>query len=128
MPNTATLLKATPYRLVYELVGDGTVAGPTLGNAALQAAAAPGPLKQALDTVFTNQAGARQAMLTGVPIRVFTQLVISPVDTGAQANQLMADVDIDAGAGNKGEVNVSMSDTTGQYGILTIEYVKGENR
>lgn len=126
MANVANLLKATPYRLVYELVGDGTVSGPTLSNAALQAAAAPGPLKQALDTVYTNQTAARQAMLTGVPIRISTQLVVSPVDTTGQANQLMADVALDAS--NKGQVVVSMSDTTGQLGILTIEFVRGENR
>jgi hypothetical protein len=128
MPNTFTLRRATPFRLVYELTGDGTVQGPTLGNATLQAAAPAGPLKQALNTVFADQAAARQGMLMGVPIRVTTQTIVTPVDTTGQANQLVADVDLDAGAGNKGEVNVSMSDTTGQIGILTIEYVRGENR
>lgn len=128
MPNTATLIAATPLRQVYQLVGDGTVSGPEIANATLQANAPAGPLKQALDQVAADQAAARRAMLAGFPVRCTVVLLATGVDVTAEKNQVTVDAAQDAGASNKPKLVCGMSDTTGQIAFLTVEFVKGENR
>lgn len=123
MPNTATKKNASPHRLAYELAGDGTVAGPTIANATLLADAATGPLRDALNAVYADQAAMRAALLYGNPVRILIQLQTAVADVTATVNQIVADVDVDAVTATKPEVNVGMSDATGQVAVLTLEYV-----
>lgn len=134
MANTAVKTFASPNRLSYILTGDGTVAGPTLANAALLADMVDGPLKDAWNSTYANQAAMRLALLGGkidnggAPAGVdlgggcyaIIQLLVSPVDTTAQVNQCQVDVDVDAVTATKAEINISMSDTTGQIAMLHI--------
>lgn len=123
MANTATVVSATPNHLTFLLTGDGTVAGPTIANATILAAMVGGPLKDAWNTVLTTQAAMRSALLGGLApqsCRAIIQLVASPVDTTAQVNQCCIDVDTDAVSTTKAEINVQMSDTTGQLAYLTL--------
>lgn len=128
MPNTATLLTATPYRLVYLLTGDGTVVGPTIASATLIANSVAGPLRDVLSATYASQALMRVAMLQSDPCRIRAQLRATPVDTTGQANDVVVDVDTDAATVTRPEVNVEMSDTTGQFAYLEIECIFGAIR
>jgi hypothetical protein len=123
MANTATLVTSTPYRVVYLLSGDGTVAGPTIANATLLADMVAGPLEDIFNATYANQAAMRTACLTSAPCRVLVQLRTAVNDVTAQQNQIAVDVDVDAVTATKPEVNVTMSDTTGQEAYLTIEFL-----
>ncbi len=119
MPNTATKVAATPNRLTYLLTGDGTVAGPTIANATLLADMVPGPLQNAWNQVLTTQAAMRTALLGGgANCRASIQLVATGNDVTAQVNQVVCDVDTDAVSTTKAEINIGMSDTTGQLAYL----------
>lgn len=124
MANTAALIgTAYPNKVSFLLTGDGTVAGPTLANAlGVQAVMVAGPLKDLWNATYADQAAMRAALLAGAG-RVTVQLLATPVDTTAERNQVQVDVDVDAVTATKAEINVSMSDTTGQLAILTLEYV-----
>lgn len=123
MANTATLVTATPYRVVYLLQGDGTVAGPTIANATLLADMVAGPLEDIFNATYANQAAMRTACLTSAPCRALVQMRTTVNDVTAEVNQVSVDVDVDAVTATKPEVNVTMSDTTGQFAYLTIEYL-----
>lgn len=139
MANTATLKSATPNRLVYELAGDGTVAGPTIANATLLADAVTGPLENALnDTYATDgvsvQSAMRKALLYGVPgtdsrgCRITLVPITTVTDTTGQVNQPSVDVDTDAVTVTKPEINITMSDTTGTLYALIIEHIWSPNQ
>lgn len=119
MANTATKVAATPNRLTYLLTGDGTVAGPTIDNATILADMVAGPLKNAWNATYANQAAMRTALLGGgANCRAAIQLMATGVDVTAQVNQVVVDVDTDAVSVTKAEINVGMSDTTGQLAML----------
>ncbi len=129
MANTATKVHASPNRLTYRLVGDGTVAGPTLANATLLADMVDGPLKDLWSLNFADQATMRNRLLGGAQSGVLAdsaggmaivQLVVAVNDVTAQENQIAVDVDTDAVTATKAEINISMSDTTGQVAFLHI--------
>ncbi len=125
MANTATVKVATPVRLSYELVGDGTVAGPTIANATILAALPNGPLKDAWNATYADQAAMRNALLYGVgalSCEVRSTLVATGVDVTAEKNQVVVDVDTDAVTATKAEINFGMSDTTGQRALVVFEY------
>ena len=125
MANTATKVSASPNHLTYLLTGDGTVAGPTIANATLLADMVYGPLRDAWNAALTTQAAMRNQLLGGLApgsCDIHIQLVSSPVDTTAQVNQPFADVDTDAVTITKAELNISMSDTTGQLAYLHIRH------
>jgi hypothetical protein len=121
MANTATLVTATPYRVVYLLAGDGTVVGPTIANATLLTDMVDGPLQDIFNAAYLNQAAMRTACLASAPCRAVIQLRTAVNDVTAEKNQISVDVDVDAVTATKPEVNITMSDTTGQEAYLTIE-------
>lgn len=128
MANTATKASAGPCHLTYELAGDGTVAGPTIANATLLADMHNGgPLHDAWNSTFANQAAMRTALLGGAGganrqgCICVLQMAVTVADTTAQVNQACADVDVDAVTATKAELNISMSDTTGTIGFLTLQ-------
>jgi hypothetical protein len=123
MANTATKVSASPNYLTYLLTGDGTVAGPTIANATILADMEDGPLKDAWKLAYANQAAMRVALLGGgADCRMAIQLVATGVDVTAQVNQPVADVDVDAVSATKAEINIGMSDTTGQLAYLHISH------
>jgi hypothetical protein len=128
MANTATLRIQTPHRLVYELAGDGTVVGPTIASATLIADSAPGPLRDALSASYSTQALMRNAMLHGSPCTMRVVLQTTVNDVTAERNQVGIDVDVDAVTATRPEINIVMSDTTGQLATLMIEYLRLINR
>ena len=122
MPNTAVKVTATPNHLVYLLTGSGDVIGPTLTSASLLADMVDGPLKTLWGTALANQAAMRTALLgMGSGCRCFTQMVVAVNDVTGQVNQVV--VDVDAVTPTLAEINIGMSDTTGQLAYLHIEYV-----
>ena len=123
MANVATVKSSSPNHLTFELVGDGTVAGPTIANAALLALMEPGPLRNAWDATYADQDAMRDALLGGgAGCDCFVQLNVTPVDTTAETNQVVVDVDVDAVTATKAEINFGMSDTTGQRAYITFRY------
>lgn len=127
MANTAVKASAGPCHLSYELTGDGTVAGPTVANATLLADMHNGgPLFDAWNSTFANQAAMRTALLGGAGgvnrqgCYCNLQMAVTVTDTNAEVNQACADVDTDAVTATKAELNISMSDTTGQIAFLTL--------
>lgn len=123
MANTATKKFAGAHRLVYELVGDGTVVGPTIANATLLADMVAGPMKDLYNATYASQALMRAALLYGNPGRILTQVQVAVNDVTAEKNQVSIDTDTDAVTATKPEINITMSDTTGQIAVLTLEYV-----
>lgn len=123
MANTATKISATPNRLTYRLNGDGTVLGPTIPNATILADMVKGPLRDAWNKTYANQAAMRDALLgRGQGCSISIQLAATPVQTTAEQNLVTADVDVDAVTATKAELNIAMSDTTGQIAYLHIEH------
>lgn len=122
MANTATLAGATNQRAVYLLTGDGTVTGPTIANATLLADMVEnGPLYDAWNATYADQAAMRGALLgSGAACRAVIQLVNAVNDVTAEQNQIAVDVDVDAVTPTKAEINIEMSDTTGQLAYLTL--------
>lgn len=127
MANVATKTSAGPCHLTYNIVGDGTVAGPTIANATLLADMINGgPLFDAWNFPLTTQAAMRLALLGGAGgvnrqgCICIIQNQVTVKDTTAEINQPCADVDTDATTVTKAELNVSMSDTTGQIINLTL--------
>lgn len=119
MPNTATKVSAIPNRLTYLLTGDGTVAGPTIANATILADMVNGPLKTAWNSTYANQAAMRTALLgRGGHCSINIQLVATGNDVTAETDLVVADVDTDAVTPTKAEINVGMSDTTGQLAYM----------
>ncbi len=124
MANTAAAVgTSTSCRAVFELTGDGTVAGPTIANSVILAGMAAGPLKTLWSTVHGDQAAMRAALFAGRG-RMFITYRTSPAQVTTEDNLIEIDVDVDAVTASLPEINVSMSDTTGQVGYLQIEYVK----
>ncbi len=118
MANTATLVSSSANHITYRLDGDGTVVGPTIANATLLADMKPGPLRDSWNKVLTTQAAMRIALLGGGDdCRASIQLVATGVDVTAQVDQVVADVVTIT----KAEINIGMSDTTGQIAYLTLE-------
>ena len=128
MANTAVLQYASRNRLVYLLTGDGTVVGPTITSAILIADSAPGPLRDILSAAYLNQGAMRIACLNCQPCRVITQLMATGVDVTAESNQITVDVDVDAATPTRPEINITMSDTTGQIAVMTLEYIPPAQR
>ena len=123
MANTATLVSSSRNHLTYLLTGDGTVSGPTIPSATILADMAEGPLRNAWNATYANQAAMRTALLGGGADCVAgIQLVATGVDVTAQTNQVVTDVDTDAVTPTKAEINVGMSDTTGQLAYLTLTH------
>lgn len=123
MANTAVLESASPNHATFLLTGDGTVIGPTIANATLLAAMKSGPLKSAWNKEYADQAAMRTALLGGGEhCRASIQLRASGVDITAEINQIVADVDVDAVTAEKAELNLGMSDTTGQFAYLTLSH------
>jgi len=120
MAATVTVKKATRSRLTLLVQGDGT-ATHIITQAVLAAAMTKaGPLKDQWTKVHTTQAAMRTALLEEkgrIVIRARTQVA----DTTAQVNQPAADVDTDAVSTTKAEINLQLSDTTGQEFYIDIE-------
>ena len=123
MVNTAVVQSVSRNHITYLLTGDGTVAGPTLANAAILAAMQDGPLKDAWNATYANQAAMRAALLGGgANCEANVQLAATGVDVTAERNQVTVDVDVDAVTATKAEINIGMSDTTGQLAYLTLKH------
>ena len=127
MVNTAVKVSASPNHLTYILTGDGTQVGPTIANSVILADMVPGPLKDAWSAVLTTQAVMRNQLLGGLPGATTgsegscfanLQLLASGKDVTAEINQPTVDVDTDAVTATKAEINIAMSDTTGQVAML----------
>lgn len=127
MANTAVKVSASPNHLTYILTGDGTQVGPTVANATIVADMVQGPLRDAWSAVLTTQAAMRSALLGGLVIGpilggggcyAIVQLLASGKDVTAEINQITVDVDTDAVTITKAEINIAMSDTTGQIAML----------
>ncbi len=121
--NTATKTASSPCHCTFVLTGNGDVAGPTIDNAAILAAMVPGPLKAAWSKTYASQAAMRTALLGGgEQCTASIQLAATGNDVTAETNQVVADVDVDAVTPTKAEINIGMSDTTGQLAYLTLTY------
>lgn len=130
MANTATKVAASHFHLVYLLEGDGTVTGPTITNATLLADVTAGtPIYDMLNAVYTTQGNMRDSLLAGKKLSnidgatgglMYVQLREAVNDVTAEHNQITVDVDTDAVATTKAEINICMSDTTGQKAYLVI--------
>lgn len=124
MANTAAEIgESTPCRMVWLLTGDGTVAGPTIANATILAAMSDGPLKTLWSTAYADQAAMRAALFA-TRGRIAVTYRTTPVQTTAEQGLVVVDVDTDATSPTLPEINIGMSDTTGQIAYLTLEYVK----
>ena len=123
MANTAAKASSSPNHLTYLLTGDGTQVGPTLASATILADMTPGPLKAAWEAAYADQAAMRTALLGGgKDCEVSVQLVVAVTDTTAEENQISVDVDTDAVTATRAEINLGMSDTTGQLAYLHIKH------
>ena len=132
MVNTAVKVSASPHHLTYILTGDGTVVGPTIPNATLLTDMSPGPLYDAYNAVLTTQAVMRNQLIGGLrpttaglgpgACDMDLHMITTVKDTTAEINQCSVDVDVDAVTVTKAEVNITMSDTTGQIGYLTLRH------
>jgi hypothetical protein len=116
-----TKKNSTPNRLLYLVVGDGTVAA-TRTSAQMLADADAGPLKDLLNATYADQAAMRAALLEAhVRVTVRPRLVSGVATT--TVGGYSADVDTDAVTPTKPEVNVQMNDTTGDEVYVELEYV-----
>jgi hypothetical protein len=122
MANTATKAASSPYSITYLLAGDGTVVGPTIASATLITDSEAGPLRDLLSASYANQAAMRDALCYGDPAILVMEPRTVVVWTTAQVNQASVDVDVDAITATRPEINVTMSDTTGQAVLLHIRY------
>jgi len=128
MANTAAKVSASPNHLTYLLTGGGTggggeEVGPTVANATILADMVPGPLRDAWNATYADQAAMRTALLGGgADCHVEVQLAVAVNDTTAELNQVSVDVDVDAVTATKAEINISMSFTTGQLAYLHIKH------
>lgn len=118
MANTAVFVSAARHRLTYILTGDGTIVGPTITNATILGNMLPGPLKNAWNRTYANQAAMRTALLGGGQQCIMEVQVV--VDSGTTDEKISVDVDTDAVSVTKAEINIAMSDTTGQIAYLHI--------
>ncbi len=132
MVNTAVKVSASPNHLTYILTGDGTQLGPTIANSVIVADMVQGPLRDAWFAVLTTQAAMRNALLGGLsagPVLggggcyAIVQLLASGKDVTAEINQITVDVDTDAVTITKAEINIAMSDTTGQIAMLHLMHM-----
>lgn len=121
MAATRTKLTSTPNLLAYVIVGDGTVGPLVIASATLIADASDGPLKDALSATYADQ-GAMRVAFFGNPCMISLIRRKGPVDTTGQANQSNVDVDVDAVTATRPEVNVEMSDTTGDEVYVILEH------
>lgn len=119
MANTAVLQTTNPNHATWLLTGDGTVTGPTIANAAILAALVAGPLEDLFSATYANQAAMRAALLLGDPGIAIIQMLVTVNDVTAEENQVSADVDVDAVTATQPEINIEMSDTTGQLAAMT---------
>lgn len=123
MPNTAVVQSASSNHVTFLLTGDGTAVGPTLTNAQILAAMEDGPLKDAWNATHADQAAMRLALLAGGDnCEANIQMVATGADITAEVNQVVCDVDADAVTATKAEINLGMSDTTGQLAYLTLKH------
>ena len=131
MANTAVKVSASPNHLTYILTGDGTQVGPTIASSVILADMVPGPLRDAWNAVLTTQAVMRNQLLGGLPgtttgsegnCEASVQLLTSGKDVTAEINQITVDVDVDAVTVTKAEINIAMSDTTGQIAMLHLKH------
>lgn len=122
MANTATKVASSPYSITYTLAGDGTVIGPTIASATLIADSEAGPLRDLLSASYATQALMRDALCYGDPGILVMEPRTVVVWTTAQVNQASVDVDVDAITATRPEINVTMSDTTGQVVLLHVRY------
>jgi hypothetical protein len=56
------------------------------------------------------------------------QLLATGVDVTAEVDQVVADVDVDAVVATKAEINIGMSDTTGQIAMLHLIHMSSKVR
>lgn len=132
MVNTAAKVSASPNHLTYLLTGDGAVIGPTIANATLLADMVAGPLYDAYNAVLTTQAVMRAQLIGGLrpttaglgpgACDMDLHMITTVKDVTAEINQCSVDVDTDAVTITKAEINITMSDTTGQIGYLTLRH------
>ena len=123
MANTAAKASSSPNHLTYLLTGDGTQVGPTLASATILADMEPGPLKQAWEAAYADQAAMRTALLGGgAHCEAEVQMAIAVNDVSTQVNQVAVDVDTDAVTVTRAEINIGMSDTTGQRAYLHLRH------
>ena len=124
MVNTAVKASASKNHLSYLLTGDGTVVGPTIANATILADMTnQGPLFNAWNATYANQAAMRTALMGGgAACNMSLIMMVTVADTTAQINQPSVDVDTDAITATKAEINITMSDTTGTIGMLTLSH------
>ena len=120
MAASVTLKSATPHRVSFLVEGDGT-ATHTITSAVLLAAMVPGPLYNAWNATYDDQAAMRAALLEGRGRISFRDRAL-PVDTTGEVNRAAADVDADAVTATKAELNLQLSDTDGHDFYLDIEY------
>jgi len=119
LPSQVAVAAATPTRLTLKVTGDGTVAI-LCASADLLAAMDSGPLKTLWNHEWGTQAAMRVALLETrgrVSIRPRTVVAV----TTAEICGYSADVDADAATATKAELNLQMSDTTGDVVYFDLE-------
>jgi hypothetical protein len=123
MAAAVTKKSASPHHLTYLVVGDGTVAN-TVPSATILADMVDGPLKDAWQASYANQAAMQDALLAGGS---FCRALLSPrtqvADTTAQINQPSVNVDTAAVTATRAELNIQTSDTTGQEFYVHLEHL-----
>jgi hypothetical protein len=112
-------MNAAPYHVTYRLTGDGNVVGPTIASATLITDMAAGLLEDIFSATYANQAAMRTAVLEGGQGICVIQSRAQGNDVTAEHNQIQVDVDVDAVTPARPEVNIEMSDTTGQICYIT---------
>ena len=124
MVNTAVLASSSPNHVTYLLTGDGTVIGPTIASSVLLADMQPGPLRNAwANAIYADQDARRTALLGGgANCESNIQMLVTVNDVTAEVNQVAADVDVDGVTAALTELNLGMSDTTGQIAMLTLKH------
>lgn len=127
MPTTFTKKHAGKHRLVYLAEGDGTVGPATRTNAELLADMEAGPLKDAFNATYANQAAMRAALLEqNVRVNIRKRAVVAGVT--AEVSDWAADVDTDAATPTKAELNVTAPDQNGGACYIEIEYIHSLNQ
>jgi hypothetical protein len=119
---TIALVKSDQYKQTYLLTGDNSATAGLLDNATLLANAVGGPLKNALNQTYANQAAMRAVFGIGA-----VKLTIRPRSTTWAAG---VDVDVDAVTPTKPEFDIVASTVPGASATayLDIEFQHSTGR
>lgn len=108
MANAVTKKHATPHRLTYLVVGDGTV-DTVRTSAELLADMVDGPLKDLFNAAYADQPAMRGALLEEhCEIRIRPRTAVAGLT--AEVSSWSADVDADAVSATKAELNLKCPD------------------